>query len=442
MQRVDSTMPNRTYCLVTFGCQMNDADSEMISGILEVSGWERIESEPEADLVLFNTCVVRQGAEDRAVARLQTLKSSKQHNPNKIIGICGCLAQQDGESLISRLPMVDLVMGTRALPRLPSLLRAIETTGQAQVCVDLEGDPYDIPFEPRRAAGVVGRINIIYGCNKNCSYCIVPSTRGRELSRPSEVILSEARSLAEQGYREVLLIGQNVNSYCDGVVDLARLLEMVNEVEGIDRIRFITSHPRDADEGMFRAIGELPKVCEALHLPVQSGSSAVLKRMYRGYSREMYLEKIERLRRHTPDVVLTTDIIVGFPGETDGDYEQTLSLVSEVRFDSAFMFMYSPREGTKAAEWPDDVPLDVKKDRLKRLIDLQEGISAEVNNAQIGRRLEVLVERSARRSPGSMAGRSRGDKTVVFPAPPGLAGRTVEVEITSSTGHTLIGRMV
>jgi len=219
------------------------------------------------------------------------------------------------------------------------------------------------------------------------------------------------------------------------------LLEKVNEVEGLDRIRFITSHPRDANEAMFRAIGDLPKVCEGLHLPVQSGSSAVLKRMYRGYSREMYFEKIDSLRRHAPGIVLTSDIIVGFPGETDDDYEQTLSLVRQIRFDSAFMFMYSPREGTRAAEWPDDVPLDVKKDRLKRLIDLQESISAEINNDQIGRRFEVLVERPARRSPGSMAGRSRGDKTVVFPAPADLASQIVDVDITSSTGHTLIGKM-
>jgi tRNA-2-methylthio-N6-dimethylallyladenosine synthase len=433
-------MSERTYCLVTFGCQMNDADSEMIDGILSANGWRKIDSEDQADLVLFNTCVVRQGAEDRAVARLSRLKPLKAKNPRKRIGVCGCLAQQDGRRLLDRLPWVDLVLGTRALPRLDQLLEEIEATGEARVCVDLEGDPYDVDCHPRRQPGLVGRISIVYGCNKNCSYCIVPATRGPELSRPWRVIVDEARRLAESGFREILLIGQNVNSYRDESVSLPQLLEKVAAIDGVERIRMITSHPRDADENQFRAMADLPSVCEALHLPAQSGSTSVLRRMYRGYSREQYLAKVERLRELMPDIALTTDLMTGFPGETDEEFEQTLSLVREARFDGAFMFMYSPRGGTAAAKLPDDVPLETKKERLSRLIQLQESIGAERNRRLEGRRFEVLTERPARRSPGSMSGRTRGDKTVVFPAPKNLIGRLVDVEIVSSNAHTLIGR--
>jgi len=433
-------MGSRTYCLTTFGCQMNDADSEMIDGILSALGWRKIDSENDADLVLFNTCVVRQGAEDRAIARLERLKPIKRRHPRRIIGVCGCLAQQDGRRLLDRLPWVDLVLGTRALPRLAPLLHEHEASGRPQVCVDLEGDPYDLPYEPKRGPGLVGRVNIIFGCNKNCSYCVVPKTRGRELSRPWKVILNEIRSLVESGRPEVLLIGQNVNSYRDGEVDLAGLLAKADAIEGVERIRAITSHPRDAGEGQFRAIADLPHVCESLHLPVQSGSTRVLRRMFRGYSRERYLQKIDLLRKLVPHITLTTDIMVGFPGETEEDFQETLSLAREVRFDSAFMFIYSPRQGTAAAQWPNDVPLEVKKERLARLIDLQESISRQRNRDLEGRRFEVLVERPAKRPPGAMAGRTRGDKTVVFPGSADLAGRLIEVEIISSNGHTLFGR--
>jgi len=432
----------RTYCLVTFGCQMNEADSEYIAGILEARGWSPLDSEDEAEFVLFNTCVVRQGAEDRALARTERLKGIKQREPGKKIGICGCLAQQDGRDLLQRLPHIDLVLGTRALPHLANLIEELDRTGVPQVCADLDGDPYDVAHDPKRGPGIVGRINIIAGCNKNCSYCIVPSTRGRELSRPAEVIFHEAQTLAAQGYRELLLIGQNVNSYSDGETDLAALLRKVHDVEGIERIRFVTSHPRDAKEDLFRTMAELPKVCESLHLPVQSGSTAQLRRMYRGYSRERYLMQIERLRHWMPEIALSTDVIVGFSGETDEDYEQTLSLMREVRFDSAFMFMYSPRRGTAAAAaMPDNIPLQIKKERLARLIELQEQISAEKNRAMIGRIVEVIAERPARKSPGAMTGRTRGDKTVVFPASEHYLGHTVSVRITHSNAHTLIGEM-
>lgn len=433
-------MIEKTYCLVTFGCQMNEADSEYIAGTLDALGWRPLDSEENAELVLFNTCVVRQGAEDRALARVERLKTLKTRHPLKKLAICGCLAQQDGHALLESMPYLDLVLGTRALPQLAEMVRRLETTGVPQVCADLEADPYDMAFHPRRAPGIVGRINIIAGCNKNCSYCIVPSTRGRELSRHSAVIVNEARELAGQGRKELLLIGQNVNSYRDGDTDLAGLLRLVNAIDGVERIRFVTSHPRDANEAMFEAMAGLPKVCESLHLPVQSGSTAQLRRMYRGYSRERYLSKIHRMRELMPQISLSTDVIVGFCGETDEDFEQTLSLMREVRYDSAFMFMYSPRRGTAAATtMADDVPVEVKKERLARLIELQESIAAEKNAALVGRTFEVLVERPARKSPGSMSGRTRGDKTVVFPAEESMTGRTMQVRIVSSNAHTLIG---
>ncbi|MCX7015994.1 MAG: tRNA (N6-isopentenyl adenosine(37)-C2)-methylthiotransferase MiaB [Candidatus Sumerlaeota bacterium] len=434
-------MSERTYCLITFGCQMNEADSERIDGILLANGWRKIDSENDADLVLFNTCVVRQGAEDRALARLARLKPLKRANPEKLVAICGCLAQQDGRRLLETMPWVDLVLGTRALPRLAPLLDEAIATGAPQVCVDLDGDPCEIPDPPRRAPDLVARVNIILGCNKNCSYCVVPTTRGRELSRPWPKILEEVRVAAAGGRKEVLLIGQNVNSYRDGEVRLPELMAKVDAVPGVERIRTITSHPRDAGEGQFRAMAELPRVCESLHLPAQSGSTRVLRRMYRGYSRERYLKKVEQLRSFVPDATLTTDLIAGFPGETDEDFEQTLSLVREARFDSAFMFLYSPRRGTAAAQWPDDVPLEVKKERLARLIDLQEAISREKNRALEGRRFEVLVERSAKRPAGHLSGRTRGDKTVVFPGGMEMVGKTIKVEIVDSNGHTLFGRM-
>ena len=436
-------MIDRTYCLVTFGCQMNEADSEYISGILEALGWSPLADEEEAELVLFNTCVVRQGAEDRALARVERLKTLKAKNPKKKLAICGCLAQQDGRALLDHAPYLDLVLGTRALPRLASMLEELDRTSVPQVCADLvEGDPYDIAYEPKRGMGFIGRINIIAGCNKNCSYCIVPSTRGRELSRSAESIVAEARELAASGHPEILLIGQNVNSYRDGETDLAQLLHQVNAVEGVERIRFVTSHPRDANEEMFQAMAALPKVCESLHLPVQSGSTQVLRKMYRGYSRERYLSKIQRLRELMPEITLSTDVVVGFCGETDADFEETLSLMREVRYDSAFMFMYSPRRGTASERtMTDNVPLEVKKERLARLIELQEQISAEKNTALIGKEFEVLVEKPARKTPGAMSGRTRGDKTVVFPADEALAGQFVQVRIDAANGHTLMGRM-
>jgi tRNA-2-methylthio-N6-dimethylallyladenosine synthase len=385
--------------------------------------------------------VVRDHAEQRALARLAQLKTLKAARPGVILGVTGCLAQKDAERLRERLPHVDLVLGTRAIARLSPLLDRIVATGEPQSCVEILDESYPADAIPLRQRPLKALINIIFGCNKNCSYCIVPRTRGREVSRPVEAILSEVRQLVEHETREITLVGQNVNSYrlaAGGPPSFGALLRQVSAAAGEVWVRYITSHPRDCNDQHIAAVAECANVCENFHLPVQAGSSAVLRAMRRGYTREHYLKLIERVRAAIPDATLTTDLIVGFPGETDEDYEQTLDLVREVRFDQAFMYLYSPRPGTPAAEqFPDQVPLAVKKERLSRLIEVQERISLEVNRALIGRTLTALVEDVAPRTSGDLLARTRGDKMVILPGPPDWIGQRREVRIEEANGHTL-----
>lgn len=436
----------RAYHLTTFGCQMNQADTEMMEGIMAAKGWRRAETEGSADVILYNTCVVREHAEERALSRLDQLRKTKTAHPEKIIGVTGCMAQKEADKLRDRLPHVDLILGTRAIPRLGILLDRVLATGEPQTCVEIldEGFPADVV--PVRQRPLKALINIILGCNKNCSYCIVPMTRGREVSRPATEIVNEARHLVEHGYKEITLVGQNVNSYrgADGngsETDFGGLLRRVNEVCSGVRIRYITSHPRDCNAAHISAVAECENVCENFHLPAQSGSTRVLRKMYRGYSRERYLRLVDHVRSAVPDATLTTDIIVGFPGETDEEFRQTLSLVEEVRFDSAYMYMYSPRPGTPAAErFEDHVPLSVKKERLAQLIQIQERISGEINRSIIGRTVEVLVEDEASRTPGDLLARTRGDKMMVLPGPKEWIGRFIEARITDANAHTLLGR--
>lgn len=435
----------RTYHIVTFGCQMNSYDSELMEGIMTAKGWSRAAAEEDADVILYNTCVVRDHAEQRALARLGQLKSLKAAHPGRILGVTGCMAQKDAEALLEKLPHLDLVLGTRAIPRLSPLLDRILATGQPQSCVEILEESYPTDAVPLRQRPLKALVNIIFGCNKNCSYCIVPRTRGREVSRPPEAILEEVRSLAERGYKEITLIGQNVNSYRpDGPgqgLDFGGLLRQVGAAAGEAWIRYITSHPRDCNEGHIAAVAETPNVCENFHLPVQAGSSAVLRAMRRGYTREKYLELVEKIRARVPDATLTTDLIVGFPGESDADYEQTLDLVRQVRYDAAYMYIYSPRPGTPAAEeFTDQIPLPVKKERLARLIELQERISLERNQAMIGRTVTALVEDVAPRTEGDLLARTRGDKMVILPGPAEWVGRFIDIAITDANGHTLFGR--
>ncbi|MCX7717081.1 MAG: tRNA (N6-isopentenyl adenosine(37)-C2)-methylthiotransferase MiaB [Candidatus Sumerlaeaceae bacterium] len=432
----------KTFHIVTYGCQMNDNDSEIMAGILQARGMTPVRDETDADLVIVNTCVVREGAEERAVGRLASMAAAKRQRPEMIIAVAGCMAQKDGERILERLPMADLVVGTRDLFKIGALVDTVATTGERIVSIQDVDKPVFLDAHPvQRKSGLKALVTVMYGCNNFCSFCIVPKTRGREVSRPLREVVGEVRQLADQGYREVMLLGQNVNSYRHGGADFADLLAAVNEVPGIERIRFITSHPKDCSDRLISAMRSLEKVCENIHLPVQAGSNRVLRRMKRFYTREHYLDLLARLREQVPGVTVTTDIIVGFPDETDADFEETYSLVETARWDSAFMFMYSPRAGTKAAEWIDSIPLELKKHRLQRCIGRQEQISGEINAGYVGQTMEVLVESTSRRSDQELMGRTRGDKCVIFPGPASLVGSLVQVRVTASHPHTLFGQL-
>lgn len=432
----------RTFHIVTYGCQMNDNDSEIMAGILQARGMTPVRDEGAADLVIVNTCVVREGAEERAVGRLSSMAAAKRRRPEMIIAVAGCMAQKDGERILERLPMADLVVGTRDLFKIGALVDTVAATGDRVVAIQDVDKPVFLDAHPvQRKSGLKALVTIMYGCNNFCSFCIVPKTRGREVSRPVREVVDEVRQLADQGYREVMLLGQNVNSYLHGGSDFADLLAAANDINGVERIRFITSHPKDCSDRLISAMRSLDKVCENIHLPVQAGSNRVLRRMKRFYTREHYLDLLARLREQVPDVTVTTDVIVGFPDETDADYDETCSLVEAARWDSAFMFMYSPRAGTKAAEWLDSIPLELKKHRLQRCIGQQEQISGEINAAYVGRTVEVLVESTSRKSEQELMGRTRGDKCVVFPGSASLVGSLVKVRVTDSHPHTLFGEL-
>jgi tRNA-2-methylthio-N6-dimethylallyladenosine synthase len=455
----------RTYCIVNFGCQMNAHDAEVMEGILSAKGWLPSPSEKDADVLLYNTCVVRQHAEDRAMARLRQLKALKRARPGMILGVTGCMAQKDAEALLERLPHLDLVLGTRAIARLSPLLDRVLATGRPETCVEILEEAYPEDVAPSRRHPLKGMISIIHGCNKSCSYCIVPLVRGREASRPWRRVVEETRVLVADGAREITLIGQNVNSYRQpgqGTASFGNLLRRVGQAaaeataqaamqnnggaesgapQEAPWIRYVTSHPRDCNDAHLRAVAETPNACENFHLPVQSGDDAVLARMRRAYTREHYLGLIDRVRAAIPGATITTDLIVGFPGETEEQFRRTLDLVERVRFDAAFMYMYSTRPGTPAAEeFHDHVPLAEKKDRLARLIAMQEAISLEINRASIGRRLRVLVEDPAPRTPGDLLARTRGDKMVILPGPREWIGRFLDVEVADANGHVLFAR--
>ncbi len=433
-----------TYHITTFGCQMNASDSEIMEGIMTARGWRRADAEEDADIILYNTCVVRDHAENRALARLDQLKSLKAARPGLIIGVTGCMAQKEAEALRERLPHVELILGTRAIGRLSPLLDRVLTTGEPQVCVDVLDEDYPAGVVPVRQRRLKALVNIIFGCNKGCTYCIVPRTRGREQSRPWATIVDECAALAADGAREITLVGQNVNNYRtpgEGTASFANLLRRVGQAAPDAWIRYITSHPRDCNEAHIRAVAETPNVCENFHLPVQAGSDAVLERMRRLYTRDHYLGLVGRIRQAVPGAAITTDLIVGFPGETEADFEATLDLVRQAQFDAAYMYMYSTRPGTPAAElYPDHVPLEEKKRRLAALIELQEAISLERAREWIGREVEVLVEDIAPRTPGDLLARTRGDRMVILPGPAEWVGRRLTVSVREANAHTLFAQ--
>jgi tRNA-2-methylthio-N6-dimethylallyladenosine synthase len=440
------------YHLTTFGCQMNEHDSERMKGMLESLGYSESRERGEADLVLFNTCSIRESADSRFIAHLGEAKRLKLERPGRIVGVGGCWAQSLKQEVFERFPFVDVAFGPGQVHKLAEFLIGDSLTAQGYF--EFEGFTGHLPA--RRARPFQGWLQISVGCNCACSYCIVPSTRGREVSRPPEELVEEVRGMAADGVREVTLLGQNVNSYGRDLprqpglagssgtrperTSFARLLALLDGIEGIERIRYTSPHPKDMREDVIRAHVELQSVCEHIHLPLQSGSSKVLKAMRRTYDRRRYLERVALIREHVPDAALTSDIIVGFPGETEEDFRETMEVVEEVGYDGAFTFIFSPRRGTQAAEIVDGVvPHPVKVERMERLVELVQRRSRERAERFVGRTLEVLVEGPSRTDPERLRGRTRHNKVVNFD---GLAaaGELAHVEITAATSQTLSGQ--
>ncbi len=427
------------YHVTTFGCQMNEHDSERMKGMLESLGYSEAPERAEADLILFNTCSIRESADSRFLAHLGEAKRLKRERPGRIVGVGGCWAQSVKEEVFERFPFVDVAFGPGQVHRLAEFLTSDSLTAQGYF--EFEGFTGRLPAHRERP--FQGWVQISVGCNCRCSYCIVPSTRGREVSRPFEELVEEVRGMAADGVREVTLLGQNVNSYGrdlrPGRRSFAELLHALDAVDGIERIRYTSPHPKDMREDVIRAHATLPSLCEHIHLPLQSGSSRILKAMRRTYDRERYLDRVALIREHVPDVALTTDIIVGFPGESEEDFEQTLSLVEQVRYDGAFTFLFSPRRGTEAAELTDGlVPHPVKVERMERLVEAVQRHARERAQRYVGRTVEVLVEGPSRTDPERLRGRTRHNKVVNFT---GLAapGELTHVRIDSATSQTLAG---
>jgi len=433
-------MERRVY-IKTFGCQMNEHDSERMLALLEECGYHETVKWEEADLILVNTCTVREKPEQKAYSIVGRFQQIKKNNPDAIIGIAGCVAQQRGEELLARIPALDFVLGPGKIYKLPEILHEMHK-GMRGVCtVGFEnGCPTNLPIPHTQQLRAY--VTIMQGCDNFCSYCIVPSVRGRERSRPSGEILAEIHALVQRGTKEVTLLGQNVNSYANNTpreLTFPQLLAKIDEIPGLERIRFTTSHPKDLTEEIIEAFGQLKHLCEHFHLPFQAGSNAVLERMNRGHTREEYLAKTKKLREAAPQISITADVMVGFPGEGEEDFLQTLKLMRQVEFDGLFSFKYSPRKGTRAAQWRDDCTSEVKQRRLEILQELQRGITLKKNKELEGTAKEVLVEGRSRNSPHTMKGRTRCNRIVNFPGGSELVGELVTVKITEGLQNSLRG---
>jgi tRNA-2-methylthio-N6-dimethylallyladenosine synthase len=439
-------MPRR-YFIKTFGCQMNEYDSARMADVLSAGADLIATADPrEADVLLMNTCSVREKAQEKVFSLLGEWRLLKAHRPEVIIGVGGCVASQEGEAITERAPFVDLVFGPQTLHRLPQMITELERTGRAQVDVSFpEIEKFDALPEPR-AEGARAFVSIMEGCSKYCSFCIVPYTRGEEMSRGFESVLAEVRSLAAQGVAEVTLLGQNVNAYRgpmqDGaLIDLATLIHHVARVPGIERIRFTTSHPLEFNDSLIEAYASVPQLANHLHLPVQSGSDRVLALMKRGYTALEFKDKVRRLRAVRPDISISSDFIVGFPGETERDFEATLALARDVEIDQSFSFLYSRRPGTPAASLPDEVSYEVKQGRLARLQAQLEAQAHAISQAMVGTRQRVLIERPAKRDTRELAGRTANNRWVNFAGPVSLIDRFADVEVTEARAHSLRGRL-
>ena len=431
----------RRYCIVTLGCQMNVRDSQTMSGWLEIMGFQPTDDRLKADLIVYNTCCVRENAENKALGNVIWLKELKKDKPELIIGVCGCMMQQEGmsENLKDKYPFIDFVFGTHNAYRFPEYLYRVLCGERVFEVWNTEGTiPEGMPA--KRESTLNAFVNIMYGCNNFCTYCIVPYVRGRERSRDAEDILEECRQLKKQGAREIMLLGQNVNSYMGGGSAFADLIKRVNDL-GIERIRFMTSHPKDITRKLIDCFASCEHLCPALHLPVQAGNNEVLQRMNRRYTREKYLETVELIRSVCPNIGLTSDIIVGFPGETQEQFEDTMSLVRAVRYDAAYTFIYSPRAGTLAAGYEDPVTMQEKTCRIEALIDQQQKITAEILARQIGKTEEILVETVSARNGATVGGKTGRGHMVNFEGGTDLIGRIVKVKITQAGKNTLKGVM-
>lgn len=439
---------SRKLYVHTHGCQMNEYDSTKMVDVLGAErGFERVHSPLDADVVLLNTCSIREKAQEKVFSELGRWRPLKEHNPDLVIGVGGCVASQEGAAIIERAPFVDLVFGPQTLHRLPEMYDRVQRTGAPVVDVSFpEIEKFDRLPEPR-ALGPTAFVSVMEGCSKYCTFCVVPYTRGEEVSRPFEDVLGEVAQLAEQGVREITLLGQNVNGYVgtmdDGTVaDLALLIHFIAAVDGIDRIRFTTSHPLNFNEALIEAYAEVPQLVSHLHLPVQSGSDKVLRLMKRNHTRDYYLDLIEQLKAARSDLVISSDFIVGFPGELERDFEDTLALVEQVGFDQSFSFIYSRRPGTPAAQLPDATAPEAKKQRLYRLQEQLNHNAQRVSQSLVGTRQTILVDGLSKKTASEVTGRTENNRAVNFPGGRHLIGHFVRVEITEALAHSLRGRLV
>ena len=434
----------------TFGCQMNEYDSDKMADVLGAAdGLEKTDNPEEADIILFNTCSVREKAQEKVFHDLGRVRHLKQKNPNLIIGVGGCVASQEGEAIVARAPYVDLVFGPQTLHRLPKLIAERKASGRSQVDISFpEIEKFD-NLPPARVEGASAFVSIMEGCSKYCTFCIVPYTRGDEVYRPLADVLAEVAGLAAQGVKEVTLLGQNVNAWrapVDGedgeMADFAYMLECVHEIPGIERLRYTTSHPREMTQRVVEAYAKLPKLVSHLHLPVQAGSDRVLAAMKRGYTVLEYKSLVRKLRAARPDISLSSDFIIGFPGETEADFEATMKLIDDLGFDNSFSFVYSSRPGTPAADLADDTPADVKLARLSRLQKRIEEQAAKISESMVGSVQRILVEAPSKKNPNEMAGRTDNNRVVKFAGNPRLIGSFVDVTIVSALPHSLRGEIV
>ena len=432
------------YKILVYGCQMNIADAERMEGQLQGAGYTRTEETADADIILINTCCVRETAEDKVYGKIGEIKKLKEKNPKLIFGIAGCMAQKEGDNLMRRAPHIDFVLGTGKVQELTRIIAEIAAEHTSVVDVALSDSEIAENLPVARGGKFSAWVPIMYGCNNYCTYCIVPYVRGRERSRAPEEVVAEVRRAVAEGYREVTLLGQNVNSYGKDhkEADFADLLRMVDEVEGIRRVRFMTSHPKDIGDKLIDTIKNGSHICEHIHLPVQYGSSRILKAMNRGYTVEKYRERALRVRESLPEASLTTDLIVGFPGETDEDFAEMLSFLREMRYDSAYTFLYSKRSGTPAATMEHQVADEVKHARLNALMEEQNAISRAINAQLLGHTLEVMVEGTSKNDPAVWSGRTRTNKIVLFPHGAEQEGDFVQVRVTQPQTWVLKGEVV